>query len=704
MTNNKRLKWLAYVRRHGIQAAVTKARNANQPNACRWLERLGKHLIQHQRLDAAAQAMQHGAIRSVGAVAGSRARIHTSARPFPAHFTADGSMDELLSLGSDGATDLNGSQHHSGSAAARQAAAGSEGMQDADGQQDSQEESPAGSTPTGSGSGSEPTSSGSSSTSGSSSSDPSLSDLRAEKEAVAAEQAALNQRGRAVDQKILLSRLRSAKKGEVLKILQAQEYDKLLLEDEGVYQAYLALVEEGSEKQQELVQLMHDYLNLDKVQQLTPGCRRLAEFCLDNRIQQNRARDHRTLLTGEERSLGRLGPINRATHLTDAEVATELHAAESEGIIQGFMRYALAEQPVPPRVALAFAQQVGTGAYPAFLEKYASESRPGLGLGQGAALPGLGSSPGQGDGSKVDSAVLKTIKQPSPFTGTKSDSEPVRRWLTSMSHYLTITRVPKPLGVGVAVTYLRGEAQVYWFSVQKQITTAGEDPTDWEVFRKWLVLGFGALDPEITARDKAERLRQTGSVEDYARTLLSYFTQLVTEPMAERDQIRVFHNGLKPNVAANVQVDPVTREPWTSLHAAVQYAIRWDNANKQTLSRPLSLPAVPPGVLKRIGKLAKGGWQPYHDPEGRVEQLKKGDFLGKGKFAKQRKRFHSSGGGGGGGGRKPFKGGKGSDGAGTSRDAQTAQERRQEAFHNGECFHCHEKGHKKYECPLLKKK
>lgn len=102
-------------------------------------------------------------------------------------------------------------------------------------------------------------------------------------------------------------------------------------------------------------------------------------------------------------------------------------------------------------------------------------------------------------------------------------------------------------------------------------------------------------------------------------------------------------------------------------------------------------------VLRKLGKLRKG-WRPYHDPEGRADQLGHGDFRGKGKWVKKDKKRPYQGGDG--KARKP-----GSDGAGTSRDAaKTAQEERQRRFHADECFHCGKPGHKKFECPELHKK
>jgi hypothetical protein len=46
-----------------------------------------------------------------------------------------------------------------------------------------------------------------------------------------------------------------------------------------------------------------------------------------------------------------------------------------------------------------------------------------------------------------------------------------------------------------------------------------------------------------------------------------------------------FHTGLEPELAAQVQIDPATCEPWTSFTEAVAYAIRTENAITVTRAR-----------------------------------------------------------------------------------------------------------------------
>jgi hypothetical protein len=315
-------------------------------------------------------------------------------------------------------------------------------------------------------------------------------------------------------------------------------------------------------------------------------------------------------------------------------------------------------------------------------------------------VPSAGVSPGENaHGAGSTNAHLKHIKQPAAFSGAKGD-EPIRKWLTSMAHFLTITKVPTSEGVGVAVSYLRSVAQSYWFGCQHNIISRREDPTNWDVFRAWMVRGFGATDPELGARYQIERLPQTGTVEEYARELQTLFAELVAEPMDERSQVLKFHTGLKPAISAQVQVDPVTKQPWATLPEAIEYAIRHENAYLTTVQRRAAAnPSNPPsGAFRRVGKKHGKGWRPFHDPQQRRQQLLSGDFKGKGKgkrqdgWQQQGRRNRGNGGTGG-----------GSNGAGTSAAAEAAGvAERQRRFHAGLCLACGSADHIKVNCPHAK--
>lgn len=310
--------------------------------------------------------------------------------------------------------------------------------------------------------------------------------------------------------------------------------------------------------------------------------------------------------------------------------------------------------------------------------------RPVVGTGRAAGVAALGT-------SSVDNPahILKHVKQPSNFSGTGKDDEPVRRWLTSMSHYLNITKVPNALGVGIAVSYLRDDAQVYWFSLQNDLKSRGEDPSNWDVFRKYMVLGYGSIDPEHTARDRIARTRQTCTVDEYARVLRALFAELVQNPMAEQDKIYAFIHGLKPAVSVQVQVDPVTRLPWTSLASVVDYAIRLDNAYHMSRSNKKTGTAATPPVQKTIGGLAKRvnlDQYKWGDANKRVQQLREGDYAGDGTGWKNKKNKY-----------KKFKGSKKKETV-SDLSKKVSRDERKRRFRAGLCVRCAEPDHQKADC------
>ena len=206
---------------------------------------------------------------------------------------------------------------------------------------------------------------------------------------------------------------------------------------------------------------------------------------------------------------------------------------------------------------------------------------------------------------------LTHLQKPRLFVGDKSD-EPIRGWLTTMSHFLTTAKVPSNEGVGTAVNYLRGKAQRYWFAREPELRARGKNPANWEVFKACMVQGFGAVDPEVTARYKIDALKQTGSVEEYARELQLLFAELYAAPMSEADKLHKFFKGMKQGLAARVQLDPATGEHWQVFADAAQYAIKQDIAhNALNPPAPKQTPKPTNPLRPRPGALKKNGRTPW---------------------------------------------------------------------------------------------
>lgn len=294
----------------------------------------------------------------------------------------------------------------------------------------------------------------------------------------------------------------------------------------------------------------------------------------------------------------------------------------------------------------------------------------------------------------VDASVAllaKYTKSPKDFAGTAGD-EPIRHWLNSMAHFLTTTRIPVKDGVAVAVSYLRGQAQQYWFSNMPNILIAREDPKSWETFKKWMVIGFGATDPEVEARYKLDQMHQVASVAAYVRELQAVFAQLARHPMSEQDKVHRFHTGLKPNVAVRVQMNPVTQQPWDTFFEAAQYAIRTDNAYTSSNMRSPTTAATTPGVLSRVSKIKGKQFsqdKPYLSENRRATMQAARAKYGKGKGSAPRN---------GGGGGHHVGSSRQAAAAGAARNAAATAERNRR-FKEHLCLKCGQPGHQQGNCP-----
>jgi hypothetical protein len=145
-----------------------------------------------------------------------------------------------------------------------------------------------------------------------------------------------------------------------------------------------------------------------------------------------------------------------------------------------------------------------------------------------------------------------------------------------------------------------------WFAREPELKAQGKNTADWEVFKACMVQGFGAVDPEVTARYKIDALQQTDSVEEYARELQLLFAELYAAPMSEADKLYKFFRGMKPGIRSRVQLNPATGDQWKTFAEAAQHAIKQDiafTAANYGAQKSTPNPLRPrPGILKKPGK------------------------------------------------------------------------------------------------------
>jgi len=214
-----------------------------------------------------------------------------------------------------------------------------------------------------------------------------------------------------------------------------------------------------------------------------------------------------------------------------------------------------------------------------------------------------------------------------------------------------------------------------------------------------MVQGFGAVDPEVTARYKIDALQQSDTVEEYVRELQLLFAELYAAPMSEADKLHKFFRGMKPGIRSRVQLNPATGDQWKTFADAAQHAIKQDIAFNaaNTGGGTNNKPAAAPNSARRSGALRKPGkaW----DARRRINELRAAQGssgAGSSRQGQQQSGVQQGGastsqGGAAAGGRGGQQGGRqGQGGQGSTQDGKRRK---------GVCFNCGKPGHMARECP-----
>ncbi len=202
-------------------------------------------------------------------------------------------------------------------------------------------------------------------------------------------------------------------------------------------------------------------------------------------------------------------------------------------------------------------------------------------------------------------SVVSSIQPPKAFTSAAKAAKPstftghiranAELWLFEMQSYLDISRVPFEERVQLVGSYLKESAGL-WYKYVYEESIAIESPLTWEEFRSKFLARFRPIESGKTARVALASLRQTHSVQQYCSLFQQYVT--LTPDMAETDKVFAFQNGLKPNIAREVDI----RDP-RNLTQAMNFAILADarnsllfrnsyasnNSNKMVVSRPIPM-------------------------------------------------------------------------------------------------------------------
>jgi hypothetical protein len=256
---------------------------------------------------------------------------------------------------------------------------------------------------------------------------------------------------------------------------------------------------------------------------------------------------------------------------------------------------------------------------------------------------------------------------PPKFSG--EDKGVVDDWTAAMRHWLAAGLVAPEHEVLLARTFLvKGAASLFAAreaELPRLTTGDGRVYIPYADFESFLKEHFGYQDQEQVARDELDELRQTGSVEDFARKFQACTAKIKSMPMSEGDLIQRFRKGLRPEILQHVAVDPSTQKRWTSLQAFIAFASTYDASRVQ------------------VNKAGQG-----KGSDNKMESF--AAVLGKRSADSGDKGFHKKA-------KVPEKSAVG------QANNTKVPDKYQDAFKAGLCFHCKKPGHRKVDCFAWKK-
>ncbi|DBA70533.1 TPA: hypothetical protein ACH3X2_011933 [Trebouxia sp. C0005] len=198
---------------------------------------------------------------------------------------------------------------------------------------------------------------------------------------------------------------------------------------------------------------------------------------------------------------------------------------------------------------------------------------------------------------KVKQSLAIASGMPQPSSLPSPPGLPIAVTPTLTNGYPSIGNAasgPNPSMPSLAPTpAVSGKAPLQLWEARKiQLHTQPDVLYSWHSFRQWCIDSFSLHNVERHALAQLEDLRQTGSVAEYkaAHNVLAAKTNL---PM----QLRIYwwERGLKPEIAAEIKVDPLTYKGYTDIEKAQQaacaYGAHYDpspSAASRKRDRPVS--------------------------------------------------------------------------------------------------------------------
>lgn len=162
---------------------------------------------------------------------------------------------------------------------------------------------------------------------------------------------------------------------------------------------------------------------------------------------------------------------------------------------------------------------------------------------------------------------------PDYFRGSATDKIAV--WLGDMSNYLTQCNTDPDSWVGVAHTFIKGQAATVW----SQKCARLDYSPDWNAFKSIMTLQYGSIDPDRVAREQILTVSQgTLSAKEFDRNFRSIMNDI--DGMDERSLIILYVKGLRLDLQDKCSFNRKTGLPWTN----------FDDVSNQAVLEDASLP------------------------------------------------------------------------------------------------------------------
>ena len=179
--------------------------------------------------------------------------------------------------------------------------------------------------------------------------------------------------------------------------------------------------------------------------------------------------------------------------------------------------------------------------------------------------------------AQVRSHSAVKLSLPPVFTGSRTTTSFVHNWCEQMSYYLSAAREPESSWVSTALTFLAAQPQAYYRSYMLKVQLKGQDPFSWSVFVAALKHGYAHIDDEEDARHALSHLSQGKlPASQYSLKFRALLSRLLSNPLPEVEAIRLFSQGLQPSLRAMVVFNPSTGTRWSDLDALIQHVVVLD--------------------------------------------------------------------------------------------------------------------------------